>query len=96
MQTGQCLPPAQTPALQTRTLRRKLLTLPTHPLNSPRSQLAQATHHLITQRQPLHCLLFVLFWALHNLHSKLRMALAPAQSTTCLQRLPVISGFALD
>lgn len=41
------------------------------------SQPSQASHHLISQRQPLHCLLFVLFWALHNLHSKLRTAPAP-------------------
>ena len=58
-----------------------------HPLTSTRSQPSQASHHLISQRQPLHCLLCALFWALHNLHSKLRRTPTPfAQSTTCLWR----------
>lgn len=94
VQAGQCLLPCQSSSRPSHTLAQRRTheytdpdTSRAHPLSSISSQASQASHHLISQRQPLHCLLFALFWALHNLHSKLRMASAPfAQSTTCLQR----------
>lgn len=97
-QTGQCLLPCQSSSrpshththshedthTHTNTQIQTQAAGRAHPLTSTSSQPSQASHHLISQRQPLHCLLFALFWALHNLHSKLRTAPAPfAQSTTC-------------
>lgn len=100
VQTRQCLLPCQSSSrllththMKTDTRIHRIQTQAAgpgraHPLTSTSSQPSQASHHLISQRQPLHCLLFALFWALHNLHSKLRTAPAPffAQSTTCLWR----------
>lgn len=84
VQTGQCLPPCQSSPRPSHTRIQTQAAGRAHPLSSISSQ---PSHHLISQRQPLHCLLFALFWALHNLHSKLRIAPALfAQSTTCLWR----------
>lgn len=60
MQTGQCLLP---------NLPRSLSH--THTVHPPQPP---TPHRLISQHQPLHCLLFALFWALHNLHPELGLA----------------------